>query len=66
MYKLQCKVGLLKGKKTPESSKALEARVAINEVKTENSSNDSLLSDKKLNANNRNNPALDRKESDTR
>ena len=29
LYVLLCKAGLLKGKKTPENSKALEARVAL-------------------------------------
>ena len=36
------------------------------EAKTENSSNESLFPDEKLKANNRNNPALDRKRSRTR
>lgn len=45
MYELWHKVGLLKGKKTPISSKASEARVAVLETKTENCSNESLLAD---------------------
>ena len=61
MYELQHKAGLLKDKKTPESSKALEARLAVLEVKTDKSSNKTLFTDKKLKANNRNNPALNRR-----
>ena len=58
---LQKKARLVKGKKTPESSRALEARVAALEAKTENSSNESLFADEKPKANNRNNAALNRK-----
>ena len=54
LYELQKKAGLSKGKKTPESSRALEARVTALEAKTDNSSNESLFSDKKNKANNRN------------
>ena len=45
LYELRKKAGLIKGKKTPESSKALEAIVAALEEKTENSSNPSLFAD---------------------
>ena len=38
LYELQRKAGLIKGKKTPESSRALEARVAMLEAKTDNRS----------------------------
>ena len=41
LYELQWKARLVKGKKTPESSIAFEARVATLEAKTDNSSNDS-------------------------
>ena len=61
MYKLQKKTGNIKGKETQESSKALEARVAKLEPKTGNSSNNSLFADEKPKADNRKNPALDRK-----
>ena len=61
MYELQKKARLTKGKKTPESSRALETRVAALEMKTDNSSNKSLFADKKPKANNRNNPAFTRK-----
>ena len=66
LYKLWKKVGLVKGKKTLEISRALEARVARLEAKTENSSNESLFADEKPKSNNRNIPALDRKGSGTR
>ena len=66
LYELQKKARLIKGKKTPESSRALEARVASLEAKSDNSSNESLFADKKPMANNRNNPALDRKGNGTR
>ena len=55
------KARLVKGKKTPESGRALEARVAMLEVKTDHSINDSLFPDKKPKASKRNNSALDRK-----
>ena len=45
---------------------ALEARVVMDEVRTDNSSNESFVADEKLKANNRNNLALDRKRSSTR
>ena len=54
------------GKKDPKRSRALEAKVAVLEAKADNSSDDSLLPDKKPKANNRNNPALDNKGSGTR
>ena len=47
LNELWYKAGLLKKKKTPESSKALEARVATLEAKTEHSNNDSLFLDEK-------------------
>ena len=40
---------------------ALDARVAVLEVKRENSRNESLFADEKPNTNQRNNPALERK-----
>ena len=61
LYELWKKAGLVKGKKTPESSRVLEARVAALEMKIDNSSNESLLADEKTKANNISNPALDRK-----
>ena len=45
MYELRKKVRLINGKKTPESRKALEVRVAALEAKTDKSSNESLFSD---------------------
>ena len=60
LYELQKKAGLIKGEKTPESSRAIEARVTMLEAKSEISSNESLFADVKPNASNRNNPALDR------
>ena len=56
----------MKSKKTAKSSRALETKVAMLEVKTGNRSNESLFTDKKLKANNRNNPALDRQGNGTR
>ena len=64
LYELLCKAGHTKGKKTPEDSKALEARVAWLEAKTENSCNESSFAYEKPKANNRNNPALDRNRAD--
>ena len=61
LYMLHKKANLVKGKKTSESGKALGARVAAFEAKTENSSNGSLFSDEKPKATNRNNSALVRK-----
>ena len=55
LYQLPKKAGLVKGKKTPESGRALQARVVMLETKTDNSSNDSLFPDKKPKAANRNN-----------
>ena len=66
LYELWKKAGLIKGKKTPESSRALAARVATLEVKTYNSSDESLFADETPKANNRNNPTLDRKGNSTR
>ena len=59
-------MGLIKDKKTPESSRALEARVVVLEAKTDNCSNESLFADRKPKTNNRNNPALDSNGSRTR
>ena len=61
LYDLWKKARLIKGKKTPETSKSSEARVAILEVKTDNSSNESLFPDENPKANNRNNPVVDRR-----
>ena len=66
LYEHQKKARLIKGKKNPESGRALEARVAILEAKTDNSSDDSLFPDEKPIATSRNNSALDRKENNTR
>ena len=66
LFKLQKEVGLVKGKKTPESSRALEARVAVLEGKTYNGSDESLFTDEKPKASNRNNSVLDRMENHTR
>ena len=65
-HELWKKAGLMKGEKTPESSRALEARVAVLESKAHNGSNESLFANEELKANNRKNPALDRKRSSTR
>ena len=48
LYYLRKKVRLIKGKKTTESSRALEARVAMPEAKTDNSSDKSLFTDLSL------------------
>ena len=61
LHELHKRAGLIKGKKTSESSRALEARVAMLEAKSKNSNNESLLAEIKPAANNRNNPALDKK-----
>ena len=66
MYEFQKRARLIKGSKTPESSKALEVRVAMLEVKSENNSNESLFADVKPTASNINNSALDRKQNSTR
>ena len=67
LYELKKRAGLIKGKKTPESSRALEARVAGLEEKSEKSSNESLFTEfVKPKPSNRNNPALDRKGRGTR
>ena len=55
------KAGLIKGKKIPESSRAIEDRVAMLEARTDNSSNESLILDEIMIDSNSNNPALDRK-----
>ena len=66
LYELYKKAGLIKGKKTSKSSRALEAGVAALEAKIDNSSDESSFADEKPKANNRNNPALYRKGSNTR
>ena len=58
MYELQKKFQLIKGKKTPDSRRVLEARFAALEAKTDNSSNESIFMDEKPKANNKNNPDL--------
>ena len=66
-YELQKRAGLIKGQKTPESSRTLEARLAMLEAKSENSSNERLFTDiDKPKPSNRSNLALDRKENSTR
>ena len=66
LNKLQKKIGLINCSKTPESSRAVEARVAVPEAKTDNSSDESLFAYEKSKASNRNNSVLDRKGSRTR
>ena len=67
LHELQNRARLIKGKKTPECSRALEATVAVLEAKSDNSSDESLYADiYKPKPSNRNNPALDRKEYGTR
>ena len=66
LYELRKKAGLIKGKKAPESGRALKARVAALEAKTDNSSNEIVFLDEKQKASNRNNSALDRKGNGTR
>ena len=66
LYELWRKAGLIKGKKTPESSRALDAMVAMLEVKADNSSDKSSFTEENPKANNRNNPALDIKGNGTR
>ena len=50
----------------PESSRASEARVAMLDSKTDKRNNESLFIDERPKANNRNNPAIDRKGNGTR
>ena len=45
LYELWKKAKLIKGKKTPESSRALEARLTTLEAKSKNSGNESLFAD---------------------
>ena len=66
LYELRKRARLIKGKKTPESSRALETRVAALEAKSENSSDESFFANVKSTASNRNNAALDRKGNSTR
>ena len=64
LCELQKKAAIIKGKETPRSSQALEARIVALEVKTDNSSDESLFADEKSKSNNRNNPASDRNEAE--
>ena len=66
LYELQKKARLIKGKKTTEIIRALEATVAALNTKIDNSSDESLFPGKKPKVNNRNSPALDRNRSGTR
>ena len=66
LNELYKRTGLIKGKKTPESSRASESRVAKLEVKSENSCDESLFADEKPTASNSNNPVLDREGNSTR
>ena len=66
LYELQKRARLIRGKKTPEGKRGSEARVAMMEAKSENSSNESLFADVKLTASDRNNQAFDRKGNSTR
>ena len=66
LYEHWKKARLIKGKKTPESSRDSKARGATLEVKTDTSSNESLFLDEKSKASNRNNSALNRKRNGTR
>ena len=66
LYELWKEAKLIKGKMAQEIGRALEARVAMLKAKTNNSSNKSFFADEKPKDNNRNSPALDRKENGTR
>ena len=66
LYNFWKKAVLIKGKTTHESSRALQAKTAALEAKSENSSDESLFADVKPTTSNRNNPALDRKRNSTR
>ena len=66
LYELQKKARLIKGKKTQENSRSLKAGVAMLEAKTDNSSDESFFADEKPKANNRSNPAFNRKGNGTR
>ena len=61
MYELYHNAGLVEHKKIKDGAKTLEAKVAAIEVKTNNSINDNLCTDKQPKSNNRENTALDRK-----
>ena len=54
LYELWMKAGFIKGTKAQESSRTLEAKVAMLEAK-ENSSNESIFPDEKSKANDINN-----------
>ena len=60
LRELQKKARCTKSKMTPESSRALEARVVMLEAKTGNNGDESLFADKKPQAKNRNNLAFGR------
>ena len=62
LYEVWKKARLITDKKTPESCRALKARVAMLEAKTENSSNESFFADEKPTANNRNNRPFTKRE----
>ena len=55
------KAVLVYGKKMQDNSKKLEARAAVLEAKTDNSTNEGLFTDKKSKNSTRNNLVLDRK-----
>ena len=61
MYEFWKKASPIKGKKTPESSRALKVIVVILEAKTDNRNNESLFADEKPKANNGFDPALNTK-----
>ena len=62
MYEFWRKTWLIKGNITPESSRALEARVTTLEAKSENSNYESLFVDVKPNRYNRNNQHMKERE----
>ena len=66
LYELWKKAGLIKGKKTQESSRAFKAKVAALKAKTDKSSNEILFLGEKPKANNGANPELGIKGSGTR
>ena len=67
LYELQKCAVLIRGKKTPESRRASEARVAMFEAKLEHSNNENLFMDiDKPKPSKRSSPALDRKGNSTR
>ena len=66
LHEPQLKAVLIKDKKNPAISNALEPIVTALEAKIDCNSNDSLFPDERPKANNRNNQALERKKSSTR